>query len=132
MALFRAKFACNLAISNPVFRCESFKDSVWESVKKCSKLCSKVGTHDWISQVACGLQAARRCTQVKHAEKLNHHASYSTTKQKVQSGHSISSRLGLVTQSSHEAKSPFHFIMKKCLFAFLSYSSINTPYTHEM
>ena len=28
VALFCAKFACNLAISNPVFRWESCKDSV--------------------------------------------------------------------------------------------------------
>ena len=28
LALFRAKFACILAISNPVFRWESCKDSV--------------------------------------------------------------------------------------------------------
>ena len=52
MALFRAKFACNLAISNPVFRWESCKSSVWKSVKNCSKLCSEARTHGWISQVA--------------------------------------------------------------------------------
>ena len=42
---------------------------------------------------------------MKHAEKLNRHASCSTIGQKVQTGHSVSSRLELVTQSSHEAKS---------------------------
>ena len=64
-------------------------------------------------RVARGLQAARRCTRVKHAEKLNHHANCSTIGQKVQSGHSVGSRLGLVTQSSREAKSPVHFVMEK-------------------
>ena len=113
MALFRAKFACNLAISNPIFRWESCKDSVWESVKKYSKLCSETGTRGWISQVARGLQAARRCTRVKHAEKLNRHASCNTTRQKVQSGHSVSSRLGLATQSSRETKLPVHSVMEK-------------------
>ena len=32
LALFRAKFACILAIRNPVFRCESCKGSVCERV----------------------------------------------------------------------------------------------------
>ena len=113
MALFRAKFACNLAISNPIFRWESCKGSVWESVKKCSKLCSETETRGWISRVARGLQAARRCTRVKHAEKLNRHASCSTTGQKVQSGHLVSSRLGLTTQSSRETKLPVHSVMEK-------------------
>ena len=113
LALFRAKFARNLAISHPIFRWELYKGSVWESVKKCSKLCSEAGTCGWISQVARGLQAARRCTRVKHAEKLNRHASCSTTGQKVQSGHSVSLRLGLVTQSSREAKLPIHSIIEK-------------------
>ena len=60
-----------------------------------------------------GLQAARRCTRVKHVEKLNHHASCSTTGQKVQFGHSVISWLGLATQLSHEAKSPVHSTMEK-------------------
>ena len=38
LALFCAKFAYNLAISNPVSRWESCKGSVWGSVKKCSRL----------------------------------------------------------------------------------------------
>ena len=113
MALFRAKFACNLTISNHVFRWESCKDSVWESVNKCSKLCSKAETRGWISRVACGLQAARRCTWVKHAKKLNCYASCSTTGQKVQSSHSIILRLGLATQSSYEAKLLIHSVIEK-------------------
>ena len=124
MVLFRAKFACNLAISNPVFRWEPCKDSVWESIKKCSKLCSEVGTRGWISQVARGLQATRRCTQVKHVEKLNRHATYSTTGQKFQSGHSIDSRLGLATQSSRETKSPVYSVIEKltlCIHFSLQY-----------
>ena len=59
------------------------------------------------------LQATRRCTRVKHVEKLNCLASYSTTGQKVQSGHSVISWLGLATQSSREAKSPIHFVIEK-------------------
>ena len=82
-------------------------------MKKCSRLCSEVGTHSWILWVARGLQAAKRCTRVKHAKKLNCYASCSTTRQKVQTGHSVSSRLGLETQSSREAKSPVHSIKEK-------------------
>ena len=113
MALFLTKFACNLAISNFVFRWELCKGSVWESVKKCSRPCSEAETRSWILRVAHGLQAARRCTRVKHAEKLNHRVSCSTTGQKVQTGYLVSSRLGLATQSSREAKSLVHSIMKK-------------------
>ena len=113
LVLFRVKFARNLAISHPVFRWELYKGSVWESVKKYSKLCSEAGTCGWISWVARDLQAARRCTRVKHVENLNRHASCSTTRQKVQSGHSVSLRLGLVTQSSREAKSPVHYVIEK-------------------
>ena len=132
MVLFHAKFACILAISNFVFRWESCKGIVWESVKKCSSLCKVAGTHDWISWVACGLQAVRSCIGAKHAEKLKHHDNWSTTGQKFQFGLSVSMRLGLATQSSRDAKSPVHFVMKKWLFAFLSHSNINTLYTHEM
>ena len=96
-----------------MFRWESCKGSVWEGVKKCSRLCSEAGTRGWISRVACGLQAARRCTRVKHAENLNRHDSFSTTRQKFQTGHSVSSRLGLTTQSSRKAKSLVHSVMEK-------------------
>ena len=111
------QFACNSTISNPMFRWESCKGSVWESIKKCSRLCSEAGTRGWISWVARGLQAARRCTRVKHAEKLNRYASCSTTRQKVQISHSVSSRLELATQLSREAKSPVHSVMKKTNFS---------------
>ena len=36
-------------------------------VKKCLRLCKEVGTRDWISRVARGLQATRSCTRAKHA-----------------------------------------------------------------
>ena len=47
LALFRTKFSCILAISNPVFRWESCKCSEWESVKKCSRLCKDAKTRGW-------------------------------------------------------------------------------------
>ena len=101
-------------------------------MKKCSRLCSEPGTRGWILQVARGLQATRRCTRVKHAEKLNCHASCSTIRQKVQTGHSVSSRLGLATQSSREAKWLIHYVMEKLTLRIPFSSSINIPYTHEI
>ena len=68
---------------------------VCERVKKCLSLCKVAGTCDCTSRVARGLQAARNCTRAKHMEKLKCHASWSTTRQKVQTSHSISSRLNL-------------------------------------
>ena len=85
-------------------------------MKECEemlKLCGEAGTRGWISRVARDLQAARRCTRVKHVEKLNRHASCSTIGQKFQSDHLVSSRLGLTICSSREAKSPVHSVMKK-------------------
>ena len=63
--------------------------------------------------MARGLQVARRCTRVKHVEKLDRHANCSTIRQKVHIGHSVSSPLGLATQSSRKAKSPVHSVMEK-------------------
>ena len=82
-------------------------------MKKYSRLCKEAGTREWISQVASGLQAARSYTRAKHAEKLNRHASCSTTGQKVQSGHSVTSQLELMAQSSCEAKPPASSVLKK-------------------
>ena len=126
------QFACNSALRNPIFRWESCKGSVWESVKKCSRLCTEAGTRNWISRVACDWQATKGCTRVKHVEKLNHHASCSTIGQKVQTGHLVNSQLELATQSSLYAKSLACSVLKNWLFAFHSHTSINTPYTHEM
>ena len=94
-------------------------------MKKCSSLCKVARTRDWISRVARGLQAARSCTRAKHAEKLKRHASWSTTRQKVQTSHSVSSRLELMAQSSREAKPPASSVLEKL-------ASINTPHTHEI
>ena len=70
-----------------------------------------------------GLQVAKGCTRVKHVEELNSDASWSTTGQKVQSGHLISSRLGLATQLSREVKSPVHSVWEKL--------TLRIPNTHQ-
>ena len=72
-------------------------------MKKYLSLCKVAGTCDWTSRVARGLQAARSCTRAKDVEKLKHHGSWSTTRQKVQTGHSVSLQLELAAQSSREA-----------------------------
>ena len=95
-------------------------ERVW---KKCSRLCKKAETRDWISRVACGLQAARSCTRAKHAEKPNHHASCSTTEQKVKFGCLVTSLLELATQSSCEVKPPASSVLKKLI--------LRIPNTHK-
>ena len=97
MPLFRAKFASNSAFRNPIFRWESCKGSVWESVKKSLKVCKSVGL-----RLAHGWQVAKGCTQVKHAEELKSHASCCTTGQKSQASKAISSGLELATLSSRK------------------------------
>ena len=67
MALFHAKFACILAISNPVFRWESCKGSMWESVKNWSRLYKETGTRGWILRVARSCKLPEWCTHAKHA-----------------------------------------------------------------
>ena len=61
-------------------------------------------------------------------QKLQRHASWSTTGQIVQTGCSITSRLSQATSPSHQPT----LFWKTWLFTFHSHSSINTPYTHEM
>ena len=89
-----------------VFRRESCKGSVFESVKKCSRLCSEAGTRGLISREARGLQAAKSYTRAEHAKELNSHASWSTTGQKsrlaTQLARGLNSRLSQVARSSRQ------------------------------
>ena len=50
-----------------VFRWESCKGSVWESVKNCSSVCKEARTHGWISRVARGFKLLDWSTRAKHA-----------------------------------------------------------------
>ena len=132
LALFRDKFACNIALKNPVFRWESCKGSVWESVKKCLRLCSETGTRGWISGEACGLQAAKSCTRAEHARELNSHASWSTIGQKsklaIQLARGLNSWLSQVARSSRQPT----LFWKNWLFAFHFHTNINTPHSHKI
>ena len=127
MALFHAKFACILVISNPVFRWESCKGSVWESVKNCLRLCKETETCGWISRVAHGLQAARMLHTCQTCQKLKSRTSYCTTGQKSQAGQAVCSRLELATQPSHEVKSSEHPVWEKLTFHIPSHPTIYIP-----
>ena len=96
LALFRAKFTCNLAIRYSVFRWDLCKGSVCESVKKTKDVCNSKESRDWISRLA----SRHNGTRVKHAGELKGHDSWSTTGQNFQCGQAVSSRLRLVTRSS--------------------------------
>ena len=51
------QFACNLAFRNPIFRWESCKGSVWESVNKSSKVCNSAGPCNWLTACKSPKQA---------------------------------------------------------------------------
>ena len=53
------QFACNSAFRNPIFRWESCKSSVWESVKKSLSVCTQIGPRGWISRLARSWQVAK-------------------------------------------------------------------------
>ena len=123
VALFRAKFASNLAISNLVFRWESYKGSVWESVKKCSTLCSEVGTRGWIPENAHEWSMQRSWTVMPTVALQD-----KKSRLAIQLARSLDSRLSQIARPSRQ----FTLLWKNWLFAFLSHSSINTPYTHKI
>ena len=81
-----------------------------------------IGSRGWL--VAASRQKLLMC-QV--CQKLKHHASWSTTRQSKTIGHSVTSWLELVTQSSRESA----LFWKTWLFTFYSHPSISTPFTHE-
>ena len=127
MALFRAKFACILAISNLVFRWDSCKGSEWDNVKNCSRFCKEIGTRGWISQVSRGLQATRMLHTCQACQKLKSRANYCTTGQKSRAGQAICSQLELATQPSREVKSLEHPVWEKLTFHIPSHPTIYIP-----
>ena len=123
--LFRAKFTCNSAIRYPVFKWESCKGCVWESVENSSVCAIKsiltAGTCDWL---ATG--DSSKCHTCEACRKLKGNDSWSTTRQNGQSGQSIISRLELrlVLVASESPKPPC--FVEKWLFTFLTYLTIKT------
>ena len=126
LALFRAKFTCILAIRNPVFRWESCKGSVWESVKNCSSVCKEAGTRGWLAAASRQIDAhVPSMLEAKTSRQLF------TTGQKSQVGQAVCSRLELATQPSREVKPPEHPFGKIWLFTFLLTLLYIYPYTHD-
>ena len=114
LALFRVKFACNLAIRYPVFMWELCKGSV----KKTQDVCNSKESCDWISRLA----SCQNGTCVKHANELKGHDSWSTIGQNFQSGQAVNSRLRLTTRSSREVESPECLVWMKTNFSRSSYT----------
>ena len=81
------------------------------------------GSHGWLAAAS-----HRREHSCQACKKLKRHANWSTTRQNRTIGHSVTSRLELATQSSHEPA----LFWKTWLFTFHSHPSINTPLTHEI
>ena len=125
LALFRIKFACNLAIRYLVFRWESCKGCVWESVKNSSVCAIKsilaTRTHEWLAT-----EDLPKCHTCEACRKLKGHDSWSTTGQKVQSGQSVILRLKLATFSNREWVARTLCFAEKWLFTFFTYPTINS------
>ena len=58
------------------------------------------------------LASRQKLHMCQACQKLKHHASWSTTGQKVQTGRLVTSQLELTTQSSCESKPPASFVLK--------------------
>ena len=127
MALFRAKFACISAISNPIFRWDFCKSSEWDSVKKCSRVCKKNRDSRLDLAGDSRLQAARSCTRAKHVRSwsimLARALQDKIGQLSVQLSRGWISRLSQAARPSHEPA----LFWKTWLFTFHSHPSINTP-----
>ena len=125
LALFCAKFVCNLAIRYPVFRWESCKGYVWESVK-ISNVCAfksilATRTHEWLMT-----NDSPKCHTCETCRILKGPDSWSTTGQKGQSGQLVISRLKLAACPSRKWVARSLCFAEKWLFTFLTYPIINT------
>ena len=126
LALFRTKFACNLAIRYPVFKCELCKGNVWESVKKSEKVCNSRESCDWISRLAIMAHVWNMQREQKG------HASCSTIGKNFQFGRAVSSRLKLTTRSSRKLKSPKWLVWLKLTLRIPHTPHYKYSYTHEI
>ena len=83
-------------------------------------------SHEWLTAVSRQMQHTCQACQ-----KVNSHASWSTTGKNRTTGHTVISRLGLVTQSSRRPSCEPPLFWKTWRFTFSSHFNINTPYTHK-
>ena len=132
LTLFCVKFACILAISNPVFRWESRKGSVWENVKKCSRLCKEARARDWSRGWHAASKPPKRCTHVKHAKSWRVAPDVAlqdkTPRLARPLARVLNSRLNLVMRSSRQNT----LFGKNWLFTFLLTLLYIHPYTHDI
>ena len=132
MALFRAKFSCILAISNPIFRWKSCKGSMWKSVKNCSSLCKEAGTRGWISQVACSCKPPEWYTRAKHARSWSVAPAIALQDKSPRLAkpfaRGLNSRLNPIARSSRQNT----LFRKIWLFTFLLALLYIYPYTHDL
>ena len=83
-------------------------ERVWKNAQDSAKKQGLVtGSHGWLA--AASRQMLNTC---QACQKLKHHANWSTTGQKVQTGCLITSRLELMTQTSHKFKPPTSSVLK--------------------
>ena len=132
MALFHTKFTCILAISNPVFRWESCKGSVWESVKNCSSLWKEAETCGWISRVTRSFKPPEWCTRAKHARGWSIAPAVTLQDKSPKLARPfasvLNSRLNPVARSSRQNT----LFGKIWLFTFLLTLLYIYPYTHDL
>ena len=132
MALFRAKFAYILVISNPIFRWGSCKDSVRESVKNCSSVCKEAGTCYWISRAAHGCKPLEWCTRAKYARNWSVTPAVALQNKSPRLAkpfaHGLNLRLNPVVRSSCQNT----LFGKIWLFTFLLTLLYIYPYSHDL
>ena len=115
-----------------MFRWESCKGSVWESVKNCSRLCKEIGTCGWISRVACGYKPPEWCTRAKHAKSWSVAPVVALQDKSPRLARlfacGLNSQLNPVVRSSHQNT----LFGKIWLFTFLLTLLYIYPYTHDL
>ena len=125
-ALFGAKFACNSAIRYPIFRWESCKCCMWESVKN-SSVCVHLRAFSRLDLASDSrLMTHQKCHNCETCKKLKGHDSWITIRQKGQSGQPVILRLELMTSPTREWVARTSYFAEKWLFKFLIYPIINT------
>ena len=132
LALFHAKFSCILAISNPVFRWESCKGSVWERVKNCSRLCKETGTRGWILRVARGCKPPEWCTHAKHARSWRVTPTVALQDKSPKLARPFARGLNLWLNPIARSSRQNTLFGKNWLFTFLLTLLYIYPYTHDL
>ena len=100
----------------------------WLNAQECARKQSLVaGSCGWLAAASCQMQHTCQACQ-----KVNSHASWSTTEQNRTTGHTVISRLDLATQSSHEAKPRATPVLKNLTFHILFSPQYKYPSYSQM